>query len=149
MTAVNELLVERDEIIANLEAVKKAIFDSTALDAEHVALHSEMAVVTEIIQKCVYENSHVAQSQDEYRQRYDGPIKRFEAVKRRFEEVDQLRQEKKARRDMVEAFLGTLKTQVKIIIEFDEVLWFSLVDCVTVYSEDVRFRFMDGTTIKT
>lgn len=32
VTAVNELLVERDEIIANLETAKGTLFDNTDLD---------------------------------------------------------------------------------------------------------------------
>jgi len=33
-----------------------------------------------------------------------------------------------------------------IITEFDEVLWYTLVDRITVYSEtDIRFTFKNGT----
>lgn len=42
-----------------------------------------------------------------------------------------------------------LKKQKSIIAEFDEVLWYTLVDRITVYSETgIRFTFKDGTEYK-
>lgn len=50
------------------------------------------------------------------------------------------------RRERVEAFLQSLKEQDKLITEFDERLWYTFVDTVTVYSEnDIRFTFRDGS----
>jgi site-specific DNA recombinase len=44
-----------------------------------------------------------------------------------------------------EAFLYRLKEQDELIAEFDERLWHTLVDTVTVFSEeDIRFTFQDG-----
>jgi len=50
------------------------------------------------------------------------------------------------RRERVEAFLCTLREQDELITEFDERLWHTLVDAVTVFSEeDIRFTFKDGS----
>jgi hypothetical protein len=80
VTAVNKLLSERDEIFANLEAIKQNLFDTAELDAKQSEFESEMAVVAEMIQKCVDENSRVVQNQKEYQLRYEGLIDRFETV---------------------------------------------------------------------
>ena len=49
----------------------------------------------------------------------------------------------------MEAFITELSRQDGIVAEFDERLWFSLVDFATVYSEtDVRFTFKNCTEIK-
>lgn len=46
-------------------------------------------------------------------------------------------------------FLAELKKQDDVVTEFDESLWYSMVDYVTVFNkEDVRFTFKDGTEIK-
>ena len=46
-------------------------------------------------------------------------------------------------------FLAELERQDGVSTEFDENLWYSLVDFVTVFNkEDVRFTFKDGTEIK-
>jgi hypothetical protein len=69
--AVNGLLSDRDEIIAGLKIVEQSLFDIPALDRKHEDLKGELAVVAETIQKTVNENAHVAQSQKEYRLKYD------------------------------------------------------------------------------
>lgn len=109
-----------------------------------------MAVVAEMIQKCVDENSRIAQSQDEYRQHYEGLVNRFETLNARIAAVDEHRQGNKSRWDTVNAFLGILKTQDKLITEFDEQLWNDLVDSMTVHDRaDASVVFRDGTIIKT
>lgn len=149
VSAVNKLLVDRVEILANLETVKQALFDTAAFDAERAQLQSEMAVLAEMMQKCVDENTRVAQSQDEYRQRYEGLVCRFETAKHRFVEAGNLLSEKKARRDMVESFIDSLRKQDGLISEFDEQLWYGLVDYAAVYSkDDVRFAFINGMIIQ-
>lgn len=46
-------------------------------------------------------------------------------------------------------FLAEMGKQEDLIAEFDESLWYSLVDYVTIFSkEDIRFTFKDGTEIK-
>jgi len=45
-------------------------------------------------------------------------------------------------------FIATLRQQDGLVREFDENLWGSLVEVVTVYSEkDVRITFRDGTVV--
>lgn len=121
LTAVNKLLSERDEIFAAYDMKKGALFDTTKLTtAEYAELQNEMAVVSELIQKCMDENARVAITQEDYLQQYNGLVTRFENTKTRFKQVDGLIQEKKIRRQKVEAFLSTLKKQDKLIAEFNE-----------------------------
>ena len=51
-------------------------------------------------------------------------------------------------REMVEQFLAELARQ-DAITEFTDELWYSMIDCVTVYSKDnIRFTFKNGTEIE-
>jgi hypothetical protein len=149
VSAVNKLLADKDEIIANFALVKNALFDTAALEAERAELQGETAVAAELIQKCIDENARVALDQTEYQERYDGLVKRFDAAKARFEEVSELISGKKARGGLVEAFIAELGKQDGLVADFDERLWYALVDYATVYSEkDVRFTFKDGTEVQ-
>ena len=59
------------------------------------------------------------------------------------------RKDKKARLKMTEAFISKLRQQNDMVTEFDEHLWTTLLDFVTVYTDkDVRFTFKDGTEIQ-
>ncbi len=98
-------------------------------------------MVSELIQKCVDENAHTVIRQEEYNQRYEGLVARFETAKARLSEIDGLRREKKARRDIVEAFFDVLEKQGELITEFDELLWYSLVKNVMVHSGGNVFLF--------
>ena len=93
------------------------------------------------------ENARIALNQDEYSERYNGLVSRYEAVKAQFVEVTQAIADKNDRKKLLEQFLRMVETQ-EPVTEFDERLWSSLVDFVTVYREkDIRVTFKDGTEI--
>lgn len=135
--------------MANFEAIKDTVFATDVLEREKDSLHEEMNVVAGLIQQCVRENARVALDQEEYQARYDSLADRFEKAKARLETVSMEITEKQARREMTEQFLAELAKQEGVVMEFDEDLWYALVDFVTVFNkEDVRFTFKDGTEIK-
>ncbi|MCL2286279.1 MAG: zinc ribbon domain-containing protein, partial [Firmicutes bacterium] len=148
VSAVNKLLADKDEIIANFALLRDDLYGTADLEVERMTLQEETAVVAELIQKCIGENARTALDQREYQERYEGLVARFDTAKARFEEVSKLVTDKKARSELVEAFTTELARQDGLLTEFDERLWFSLVDFATVYGEDdVRFIFKDGTEI--
>ena len=66
VSAVNQLIGQKDAIITALTASLDAAFDLTALKAERAELETEIAVASDLIEKCIYENAHVALDQEEY-----------------------------------------------------------------------------------
>lgn len=111
-------------------------------------LQDEIMVVSDLIEKCIYENAHVALDQTEYQKRYDGLTTRFDTAKARLEEIEAALADKKSRRAAIDAFLDTL-AQADPMEKFDPALWCGLIDYVTVYArDDVRFAFKDGQEIK-
>ena len=54
-----------------------------------------------------------------------------------------------AKAERLEAFAEALESQSKSLTEFDEGLWGTMVDFMTVYSkEDISVTFKDGTEIQ-
>lgn len=149
VTAANKILVEKDALAAAFETVRDRIFCVDELAAEREGLLEEMSVASELIQKAISQNARVAQNQEKYQQRYEKLVQRFESAKERLTVVDARITEKNARRETTEMFLETLRRQEGFLTAFDERLWYSLVDHITVYSaENVRFTFKDGTEIQ-
>lgn len=143
----NILLSERDELTANTRMVIVMLCDSTELEKRQAELKEELEVVVGLVERCVAENARTALDQDEYTERYNGLVSRYETVKTRFDEVTQAIADKADRKKLLEQFLHTVETQ-EPVTQFDERLWSSLVDFVTVYSEkDIRVTFKDGTEI--
>ncbi|MCC8074801.1 MAG: recombinase family protein, partial [Clostridiales bacterium] len=145
--AVNILLCERDELIANVQTIIAMLCDSTELEKRQAELHSELEVIVELTERCVNENAHVALDQDEYTERYNSLVERYEKTKAQYDEATQTIADNAARKKQMEQFITSIESQ-QPITEFDEETWTSLVDFVTVYSEkDIRVTFRDGTEV--
>lgn len=148
VSAVNQLITQKDAIIAALTVSLGTAFDLAGLKAEQAEVESEMAVVSALIEKCIYENAHVALDQVEYQKRYDGLTARFDTAKARHEALDEAIRSKQSRRATIEACLATL-AEANLVDTFDTALWCGLVDFVTVHStDDVRITFRNGMEIK-
>lgn len=146
--AVNLLLSEKDELAANVQTIITALCDTTNLEKRLAELREELEVVVELTERCVGENARIPLDQDEYTERYNGLVERYEKTKAEFDKVTQAIADKEARKKLMEQFIRTIEEQ-EPITKFDERLWASLVDFVTVYSEkDIRVTFKDGTEIQ-
>ena len=118
--------------------------DLAGLCEEDLESNEKVEVVVGLVERCVTENARVALDQDEYTQRYNGLVSRYEAVKAQFDEVTQAVADKADRKKLLEQFLHTVEGQAPVT-EFDERLW----SIVTVYSEKgIRVTFKDGTEIQ-
>jgi DNA invertase Pin-like site-specific DNA recombinase len=149
VSAVGKLLENKNEIIADLDEIKERLFDTSSLDTECAELESEIAVTAELIGKCIEENARTIVNQDEFSKRYAALAGRYETAKSRLGEIGEAKLDIKARRDMIGEYLAVLRKQDSLVTEFDERLWYSLAESVTVASkEDVRFTFRDGTVIQ-
>jgi len=148
VAAVNKLLADKDEIIANYESIKNVLYDTGPLEKEQIELQNEMGIVAEMIQQCINENAQVALDQTEYQKRYDSLAQRFEAAKASLETVTEKIRGMVTRRKTLETFLADLKKQDGLINDFDPLLWHSLIDFVTVHEKaEIEFTFKNGTEI--
>ncbi len=98
---------------------------------------------------CAGNCAHTAVNQDEYKQRYESLVRRFEKAKFRLQEIDGTIIDREKRRLQIELFINELQKQDCLITEFDEKLWLTLIDYITVYStDDMRFTFKNGEEVK-
>ena len=63
-----------------ISSVRKYLTNCSAIDAELEGLFQEIEVVTELTQRCIHENARSAQSQEEYAERYNGYVTRYEGL---------------------------------------------------------------------
>ena len=93
------------------------------------------------MQELIAENTRVAQNQDDYNRRYDEMVSRHEATKAERDTLAAEIRQRGIRRREFERFISTLESLPDQVTEFDEALWGSLVEYVTVYDKD-DLRFM-------
>lgn len=146
--AVNELITEKDEIIANLELVRQALCDKEELLKKRDNLEQEIAVTVDMTQAIVEENARKAQNQDDYNKRYNALVERYDKLKSEYDEICSTISNKEAKHEQMGRFITVLKEQADIITEFDEGLWSSLAEKIVVRSkEDITVVFKDGTEV--
>ena len=123
------------------------LYKTDALESEQTSLKKELSITADLIDDCVQENAHSALNQEEYNKRYDSLVERYTGLKNRYDEVTELIVQKRAGQQRMHLFLEQLELTAHIS-EFDEMLWLSMIDYVTVYGkEDIRFTFKNGMEI--
>lgn len=149
LAAFNQVLGSRAEIIEAYHEVMEALTDTADLDTEREQLQNENEVIMGLIRKAIEDNAQKAMDQQEYEKKYTALCERYETARQRLAEIDELCLERRAKRTKISMFLDTLNNQSELVTEFDEELWYSTVDSVTVY-KDMRmvFTFRDGNEIE-
>ena len=148
VSAFNELLAEKKEILSNIEIVRKTLCDTSELTAERERLHAELAMLAEMTRACVEEKQSAPVDQAEYQARYNGLVEKYNTSRQRLEEVDYMIDQKQAQSEKINIFVKALKKQGRAITEFDDALWCSMVDFVTIGRDYRSVTFKDGTEIK-
>ena len=101
------------------------------------------------VQNLIAENARVAQNQEEYTIRYDALVSRFEATKAEYEKTTADISARGIRRRELERFIQSVEKLPEMVTEFDEALWGSLVDHLTVNAkDDIVFTLTSGMKIK-
>ena len=148
LRAVNKLITEKQEIIENIRDLQQTLCQTGDLEKAQAQHEADMKMLAGLTEQCIAENARIAQDQSAYQKRYDDLAKRYDEAKQAYEGTVKAIQHRKTRAEQLDGFIQTLEAQAPVT-GFDETLWSSLVDCITVYGEgDVRVTFKDGTEIK-
>ena len=148
VSAFNQLMAGQKEILANAELICKTACATEALQEEKFRLASEMSVLSRMKQKLVEANARVAQDQDEYDKQYNEMVRRHDALMEQYNKIVGAIADKGKRKACLATFISELKKQDGVISEFDEDLWCSLVDYVTIgRKKEIKVTFRDGTEI--
>lgn len=146
--AVNRMLRNKDELITNAQIIIETLCDGGRLEDEKKRLRRELSDAVALMDSYIKENARHAMNQDEYEQRYREMMERYEKLKGELDGVLKAIENNEKRKSQMELFVCTLKVQ-EPIKKFNERLWASIVDYVTVFStEDIRVTFKDGTAVK-
>ena len=148
--AMNGMIEDKDDLIAEYKQIIRRLTDHTALDSEAKQKTEETDVVFELIRKCVAENATTTQDQEAYLERYGGLKARYEAATQQLKQIEDQRTERKQRRQKMLEFIRMLENSDGLLIEFDEGLWNATVEKVTVMVDgSMVFKWRNGTELTT
>ncbi len=149
ISAVNQLISEKEEVIANVELVCQTICNTESLEYQLSILEEELGMLVNMVQNGINENAHTEQNQEKYQKCYNELAARYDIQKGEYDKISDMIAKKKAKAEILQGFIKRLQKQERLIDEFDKSLWSSLVDFITVYNkEDIRVTFKDGREIK-
>lgn len=82
-----------------------------------------------------------------FQETYNGLIDEYAVAKEKYDEVLKRIESRKVQNERMNQFLQTLKSHNELITEFDETLWCSMVEFITVGRTERIVTFKDGTEI--
>jgi len=123
--------------------------DCTEIESKIETLQQELDVIAGMVQKCVDENASTVQNQDEYLQRYNGLVTRYEEGLEKLQKYENEKVLRKARRESFNDFMNAFDKVKSTIIEFDDDLWVSTIEKVKVMHDGkLIFVFQNGAEIE-
>lgn len=146
---VNSIITDRDGILGELRMVRDTLSSTAELETEQARLAEQMNADADAVQSLISENARVPQDQAEYAVRYEALASRFEDTKAKYEKVTAEITAKGIRKRELERFIQSVEKMPGMVTEFDEALWGSLVNHLTVHSKDnIVFTLTSGMEIK-
>ena len=147
ISAVNQILDNRIEVIDNLY-VLLSIGNLEVIDEQIKVLESEAEVVSQLVANLVSENAIIRQDQDKYLKKYNQLTSKYEGIVQDIESLELQRMQKSKRNKELQDFIGTLEKLGKVLTDFDELLWESLVESVMINEDKgAKFKFKNGAVV--
>ena len=146
--AFNQMLDDKAEHLARLEALQKELSDTSSLDEQLKTATSEHARLLAELRRYMEENTRQIQDQTEYNRRFS---EMDTACQKQEEIIAQLKKQlidQQTRKEQAARFLRILTECRNPIKEFDTDFWSSMIENVTVSQDKtLSFRFYDGAVI--
>ena len=146
---VNKLIGNQATLLVDLRKIQQTYSGTDDLSQSLHELDDRMNAEAEAVQGLIAQNARVALNQDDYNAAYDAAVSRYEATKAEREKVAADIRQRGIRRREFERFITELEKLPEAVSEFDETLWGSLVEYVTVGKDKTMvFTLIGGTEVK-
>lgn len=127
--------------------IKKAVCDTDSLESDKDRLFEEISMLSNLMESLIAENARVVMNQEDYNRRFEAISKQYNVAKQRYEQVQRQIQALAMRGQQLEQFQRQV-FELGAVTEFDEALWGTLVDFITVTADGEKIvTFRDGTEI--
>ena len=146
LALVNQLVIQRSEILATYDEILAGLTDTATLDAGLQRLEMEKDGVLQRITDLIHENATTKMDQGEYNRRYDALETQRIAISEKQKRIKEKLSDKLFRKRKLEAFMSELKSAEQLV-SFDEQMFIRTVEQITVFSDKLVFVFKDGTEI--
>ena len=149
MRAFSKLLTDRTALIEDCELMCKTLLNHKEIEIKSNKLLEEMNVVSELVKKLIDANSDTPMNQDDYIEKYDSYTNRFNKAKEQYTKLQKTMEQRRLKADVIKGFICDISELDNLHIGFNERLWNSVIDIVTVYEDErIVFKFKNGIEIE-
>ncbi len=148
LLAFNKLMKNRDGLIEDCKLAQTILCSIADLEAKISEQRRELEIAAELSRKAIYENARVAIDQDDFGKRNSRYLERHRKATELIAELEKEKRERLAKSRMLAKFIADIKKCSQVITEFDEGLWFTVIDKVTIATDGTMlFSFRSGTEV--
>ena len=137
--------LDRTGVIRNVESIKHVLVSSDKEKDEQKKLQDEYDKCEKKLYKLIDENSTHIQNQDEYNKKYRDLADKFTKIQEKLDKITAVLKDKGDRAKVLEAYINDLKASKNKITDFNEGLFYALVDEVKVNKDSIKIIWKDGT----
>ena len=141
-------MCNRDQVIADCLLIQTVLTDCSVLDKMIEQVNEEVAIIAKMVNDCVRDNATKAQSQEEYNNKYNNLVKRYEAGVAKLNKLNAERNERLSHERELRIYIESLRDSPLVLENWDDQLWTLLVLRGTVYRNgSIEFEFKNGSKI--
>ncbi len=149
ISALAAFFQNREMVLETCRMLLEDLSDTSDLDAKTETLTMEMNDIGILIREHIQKNAESAQNQDSYNLRYDELAGQYENKKELLQKMQQKRIEHQSRIESMASFLRVLEQTNEPINYFDDDIWRTTIEKVTVFHDGrMIFQFVDETEIE-
>lgn len=145
---MNNMIDGKDEIIKFIENSIEKLSSVDWIDHEIYIAKCDTEKKLKDVNDYMNLNMRTVILQSEYKEKFDELVQIYEKAKLKQKEAEHKKIELMDRVKRCMAFLNTLREQTELLTEFNESLFGSMVERITVFEEKLHFTFKDDTVME-
>lgn len=148
LSAINQLLSNREEIMANTELLIEMAKDTSPLEDTIDELERKLETIRQDIEDLVDRNARKAQNQELYQKEYETLLIEYQEKQKELHEVASALKEQESKSIRLNGFIHQLKQQDDLITDFNQELWQTSVERMDIKEDKkISLTFKNGVRI--
>lgn len=144
----NLTMKDKKRIIEDTTEIIHLLTDTSQLDQDIETMNDDLAVIAELVNRLIKENSKSSMNTDDYNKKYEELLLRYERTKDKQNDLIKARDNKKAQALSMKSFLANLKKVDDELSDWNEYVWMLLVESATVHRDkSISFKFHNGKEV--
>lgn len=146
--AINRLIQDKARVISDCEKIIEKLCDMSSIENKELKLKAEQNVLYNSMKDLIDQNSKMQLNQEKYNKQYENFKNQYEKNAEKLNKLENTKLEWKVKKQQTLQFLEKIKNQDNLITDFDEQMWYSLVEKVTVNRDgSLKFELKNGQII--